>query len=194
MSDEPKENKHTKLAHDWIDDLIEREGKHRLSECLLTYDPNCLWNGYNSQLLAVKNRTHKIIAVVSNVSLSSPATEVLKRVTNAREPRMEYERAERGWTQVYRRPAVEWNVAVLDRVDLSFASCNLATLRPCILETSDRYVQRMLRWYSNPTDTVEWTNQQWSKHAGYLSSWGLGYTEAQKTKRQVAIAKARLKQ
>jgi hypothetical protein len=182
--------KHTQLARDWIDDLFHAPGKHRLSDYVLTYDRDHIWDGYKASLLATKNRSLGCILVVTGSGLAPSVARVLNEVSLAQQPRISYVRAELGWDQVKTPAAVKWKVAAVDRITPDLAFCNLATLQSCILETSDRHVKKLISRFSRGSVN----DLDWEAHRHYLHQFGLSLTEDQESKQQVAIAKARLRQ
>lgn len=183
--------KHTQLARDWIDDFIHTPGKHRLNDYVLTYDRDHIWNGYKASLLAIKNRSLGCILVVTGSGLAPSVATVLYEVSLAEQPRISFVRAEQGWNQVKTAAAVTWRVAAVDRITPDLASCDLATLHPRILETSYRHVKKLISRYSRGVEDVD---PDWNDHSHYLQRFGLSITEDQESKRQVAIAKSRLRQ
>lgn len=183
--------KNLKLAREWADDLYHLEFKHRVSDYVLTLDRNHVWNGYKSSLLAVKNRNLGCILVVTGVGLSSSVSEIVDEINQAHLPRISYTRVNGGpWTQHQIPPPIKWIVAAVHRLDESHVTCNLATLQPCIREASDRYVKRLLHGYVRGNNM----DAQWKEHEDYLSQFQLEIHEKDQTARQLAVAKARLKQ
>ena len=186
------------FTYNWVDDLILDSGFVKPgSDLVVAYTPDTLHLGYETYPLAIKNRRTGFM-VVPDARSTRPCSSIaemsvilnqcdLPRKVVALDANGEYD-----WVEVENKI---WMLAPVDVFTPQLATCDLATLSPCCLAPLDRLADHLIRRYLRTVkeSDVKQLDRYWETLDRRYRNLGLGLSEDQLERRQVAIVRARLK-
>ena len=186
-----------RLATAWLKEEIQGEAfASTRGGFMITADSETIWNGYKSQVLVQRNRTLGLVMALreSAASIGKAATIVMNRALVMPKETTVKRTGAGFFEDVVKPPEIPYPfVRIHSLADSSLSDCDLATLRPMVMDSALLVLEFQLWWYNRyPRHGLQGLERCWKEEETMLGNVGLSIPEELDEKFMVLKATRRL--